>query len=831
MNFPDLEKKILKFWQKKRIFEKSIEQRKKAQRFVFYQGPPYLNGNPHLGHFLTSIIKDLILRYKVMRGYNVTRKAGWDTHGLPTEVEVEKKLKIDTKEKIEKIGLLKFIKECKKSVFSYKPLFEKSFQRMGFWLEYKNPYLTCSNDYIETLWFILKNFYQKGYLKEEFRVLPYCPRCQTSLSQAELGMPDAYKEVLDPSIFVKFKIQNSKFKVSLKVYFLVWTTTPWTLPGNVAIAVKPEAEYVLVKTQNAKRKTQNNSSKLKAEEYLILAKERLSILKDNYNYKIIKEFKGKDLVKREYKPLYPIVDSRLQTKSYKILPADFVSMEEGTGLVHIAPAFGEEDLNLAKKYDLPIINYLKEDGHFQEKAPIAKNLYFKEADKIIFEDLKKRGLIFQGGLSQYSHPYPHCWRCKSPLFYWAQKSWILKTSKFKEKLLKENQKINWYPPYLKEGRFGKWLAEGKDWNLGRKRYWGTPLPVWRCQTGNFQFPISNFQTNSKFKIQNSKQCENVVVIGSKEDLLKQKFSSNQYFLLRHGETIYQTKKKGLTYSSWLAGIGLTKKGQKEIEVLAKRLKSKKIDLIFSSGIQRAKETAEILAKELNCPIIFDKRLRDINVGIYYGKSERELYRDYPISVARFDKKIPQGESWLDCQKRMVNFIEEIDKKYQNKKILILSHGDPLWLLEGAMKGKSKKELIEEKLRKKIIKPGELRKLDFKILPYNQEMELDFHRPYIDRVKFFCPKCQNLMERVPEVIDCWFDSGAMPFAQIHWPFCCQKYRNVEISKYRNVEISSFQQIIFVRELIKPGVGFIPFWLSLLYWVLADLTKMFYLWAWF
>ncbi|XOB46686.1 MAG: class I tRNA ligase family protein [Candidatus Nealsonbacteria bacterium] len=732
INFPKLEKKILKFWRDNEIFKKSIKKRSKASNFVFYEGPPTANGKPGIHHVLCRVFKDIICRYKTMQGFRVLRKGGWDTHGLPVELQIEKELGLKSKKDIEKYGISKFNKKCKDSVWRYKKDWEKLTERIGFWLDMDNPYIIYTSNYIESIWWILKEVYKKGLLYQDFKVVHYCPRCGTSLSTHEVAQ--GYKKIKEPSIFIKLRIKNLEFKGS---YLLVWTTTPWTLPGNVAVAVNPNFTYAKVKIGN---------------EYLILAKDRIST--SGIEGEIVEEFKGKDLTDLRYEGLYPI-DYESSKNAYRVILGDFVSLEEGTGLVHLAPAFGEEDMEVIrtqnKKHktknipEIPILLTINEEGRFNLNVKKWAGMYFKDADPLIIKDLKKRNLLFKEEL--YEHDYPFCWRCKTPLLYYAKKSWFIKMKKVKQDLIKNNKKINWVPAYLKEGRFGEWLREVKDWALSRERYWGTPLPVWKCKT-----------------------CLNSEVIGGKEDLLKQKFSTNKYLILRHGETIYVEGLKEIIYSkSDNSSLGLTKKGKKQMNTLAKKLRKSKIDLIFSSDYLRTRKTADIIAKELGLKVNFDRRLRDINLGIYKGKRKEELYKAFLNIKERFYKKPKNGEDWLSCRRRMISFIKEIDRKYQNQTILIISHGDPLWILEGTLRGLSQEEFVKQKIQKKTIKPGELRRIRFNLLPLNKKGEFDFHRPYIDEVKFSCQRCGGLMERVPELIDCWFDSGSMPFAQYHYPF--------------------------------------------------------------
>ncbi|MDD5145640.1 MAG: class I tRNA ligase family protein [Candidatus Pacebacteria bacterium] len=739
INFVKNEEKILKFWRENKIFEKSIEKRKNAKKFVFFEGPPTANGKPGIHHVLSRVFKDIICRYKTMQGFRVERKAGWDTHGLPVELEIEKKLGLKNKKDIEDYGIARFNKKCKESVWEYLQDWEKLTERIGFWLDLKNPYITYETDYIETVWFILKEIYKKGLLSQDYKVVPYCPRCGTTLSSHEVAQ--GYKKVKGPSIYIKFQILNPEFKDS---YLLVWTTTPWTLPGNVAVAINPAYTYIKVKFNN---------------ENLILVKDRMEAcgLKDA---EILKEFKGKDLLDLYYQAPYPI-DSKKEMTTYRVLPAEFVSLEDGSGMVHIAPAFGLDDMELIKKENVklrkekepefPILLTVNEEGKFKFEVKKWAGMFVKDADPLIIADLRERSLLYKEEL--YEHDYPFCWRCKSPLLYYAKQSWFINMQAKKQDLIKNNQKINWVPGHLKEGRFGEWLKEVKDWAISRERYWGTPLPIWKCKT-----------------------CNALEVLGSKTDLVSQKFSKNSYFVIRHGES-YKNKKDVLSCWPEKTPFNLTEKGKVQIATVAKKLKNKKIDLIFSSDILRTKQTAEIIAKDLNLKVKLDKRLREINIGILNGKKQKDAFDFWgkstlsPIEYTqkRFQVTPPEGENYADVEKRMLSFMKEMENKYQGKNILLVSHQRPITLLEKVMEGFDIKKFADILVKDKEIKLGEIREFDFANLPYDEKMEFDFHRPYIDEVKFYCKKCGAQMERVPEVLDCWFDSGSMPFAQNHWPF--------------------------------------------------------------
>ncbi|HOX21727.1 MAG TPA: isoleucine--tRNA ligase [Candidatus Paceibacterota bacterium] len=445
----EIEEKILDFWKEKDIFQKSIQQREQAPNFVFYEGPPTANGKPGIHHVLARSLKDLICRYRTMAGFKVLRKAGWDTHGIPVELEVEKELGFKTKQDIEQYGIGKFIEKCKENVWKYKTDWEKLTERMGYWVDLKNPYITYDNKYIETLWWIIKQIWDKGLFYQDYKVVPYCPRCGTTLSSHEVAQ--GYQIVKEPSVYLKFKLKNAGD------FLLVWTTTPWTLPSNVAIAVNPDLDYVKAKSNG---------------ETLILAKNRTGIFPTNPE--ILEEFKGSRLLGLKYEPIFNFMESK--TKTHFIIAADFVTAVDGTGLVHIAPAFGEDDMNVGKENNLPVLMTLDDEGKFI--VGDWKGMGAKKADPLIIKSLEERKIIWK--VENYEHEYPFCWRCQTPLLYRATTSWFINMKKVSEDLVKNNEEINWIPEHLKEGRFGEWLRGIKDWAFSRQRYWGTPLPIWEC---------------------------------------------------------------------------------------------------------------------------------------------------------------------------------------------------------------------------------------------------------------------------------------------------------------------------------------------------------------
>ena len=455
-NHSKLENKIREYWNKNDIYQKSIDNREGAEKYVFFEGPPTANGKPGIHHVMARTLKDSVCRYKTMKGFQVKRKAGWDTHGLPVEIEVEKSLGLDGKPAIEKYGLEAFNKKCKESVFTYEGLWKEMTKKMGYWVDLDNPYITLDNNYIETVWWILNEFFKKDLVYKGHKIIPYCPKCGTPLSSHEVAQ--GYKDVNDPSVYVKFKLKEEE-----NSYFLAWTTTPWTLLSNVALVVNPKESYVKV---------------LHNEQNLILAKARLSIL--DGEYEIVEEYLGKDLEHKRYERLYDFMDT--DKDGWYIGLADYVTMDDGTGVVHTAPAFGADDYNIGMQYKLPFINLVDGEGKFIEEVEPWKGIFVKDADKGIIKDLKERDILYKR--EQIKHSYPHCWRCSSPLIYYGRESWFIRTSQFKEELMKNNDSINWYPNFVGEKRFGAWLKNNIDWALSRDRYWGTPLNVWVCDDCN-----------------------------------------------------------------------------------------------------------------------------------------------------------------------------------------------------------------------------------------------------------------------------------------------------------------------------------------------------------
>ena len=458
MNFVEREKQVEKFWEDNQIFEKSMKVREGNPSYVFYDGPPTANGKPHIGHVETRVIKDMIPRYRTMKGYQVPRKAGWDTHGLPVELEVEKKLGLDGKDQIEKYGVEPFIEQCKESVWKYEGMWEDFSHTVGFWADMKNPYVTYHNDYIESEWWALKEIWKKGLLYEGHKIVPYCPRCGTPLSSHEVAQ--GYKDVKERSAVVRFKVKGED------AYILAWTTTPWTLPSNVALCVNPDEDYVKVTS--------------KGYTYYMAAALVDTVLGEGAE--ILEHYQGKDLEFKESEPLFPYAEKRIgNKKAYYVVCDTYVTLTDGTGVVHIAPAFGEDDSKVGHRYDLPFVQLVNEKGEMTEETPWA-GTFCKKADMAVLQALEDKDLLFDAPL--FEHSYPHCWRCDTPLIYYARETWFIRMTAVKEDLIRNNNTINWIPESIGKGRFGDWLENVQDWGLSRNRYWGTPLPVWQCECGH-----------------------------------------------------------------------------------------------------------------------------------------------------------------------------------------------------------------------------------------------------------------------------------------------------------------------------------------------------------
>lgn len=728
------EEKVLEFWEENKIFQKSLEKEKNKGEFVFYEGPPTANGKPGIHHLEARAFKDAIPRYKTMQGFHVRRKGGWDTHGLPVELQVEKKLGLNSKKAIEDFGIAKFNTECKASVWEYLDIWNRFTKRIGYWVDQENPYVTYDNKYIESVWNVLGEVEKKDLLYKDYRIVPWCPRCGTALSSHELAQ--GYEDVKDLSVYAKFK---AKLKSDADVYVVAWTTTPWTLPGNVALAVGKDIKYLWMKKDN---------------EILIVAEDRKDILGEGYE--IVDSMFGEQLIGLEYEPLYPYLRDNLPEgektkleKAFKVYAADFVTTTDGTGVVHTAVMYGQDDFDLGTKLGLPKFHIVGLDGRFVSGTGPFEGRFVKDEDVAIdvIKDLAGRGLLFKK--EKYEHSYPHCWRCKTPLIYYARDSWYIRMSTLRAELLEENKDIKWEPAHIREGRFGEWLREIKDWAISRERYWGTPLPIW-----------VNEENGDR------------MVINSVDDIRAHtKKSGNKYFVVRHGEAAHNIG--GLISDDVDAPDHLTDNGIEQVKKTAQEFKDKNIDIIFTSPFVRAKETTTNLAQEIELnseSLIIDERLGEFKVGNKDFKTWREYHDSLPKTVENFPFAYPGGESYQDLKNRVMDFIYDIESRYQNKNIVIVTHGGPSWLLAAGSRGYNADEalsMIRDKKDFHYLSNAEYFQLDFSPLPHNINYDLDLHRPYIDEVVL--EKDGAVYTRVKEVMDVWFDSGCMPFAQDHYPF--------------------------------------------------------------
>ena len=721
------EEAILAFWKEKDIFKKSLAKDAPSGDFVFYEGPPTANAKPALHHLEARAFKDVMPRYKTMQGYRVARRAGWDTHGLPVELQIEKKLGLTSKKDIEVYGIAAFNKECKDSVFTYIKDWEVFTDRIGYWVDKENAYYTFNPNYMESLWNIISEVEKKGLLYKDYKVLPWCARCGTTLASHELAQ--GYQDDKDLSVYAKFKIVGTD-----NGYFVAWTTTPWTLPGNVALAVGNDIEYVEAKV---------------GEEILVVAKERVSLLPEGYS--IVAEHKGSEMVGMQYEPLYPYLatvitgdEKEKMSNAYKVYAADFVTTTDGTGIVHTAVMYGAEDFELGTKVGLPKFHTVNTEGKFIDGTDFLEGRFVKDEEVAvdIIKDLAHRGLLFKK--EKYEHSYPHCWRCKTALIYYARDSWYIGMSKLRQELLDANKQINWEPDHIKEGRFGEWLDGIKDWAISRERYWGTPLPIWQSIEGK-RIVVDSVATLKTYA----------------------KKSKNTYYVMRHGQTEHNVRQEWNCDPS--TPDPMTELGVQQVKDVAIGF-ADDIDVIITSPYNRTTESAKLFVetKGWNTEIITDQRLREWGVGSQFNnKPFTEYFGARNASTDRYGFKTEDGESYLDILKRAGECIYDMETKYAGKKILIVTHGAVARALELVARGYSTSSLFATTREYINFANAEIRQIDFVPLPHNDTFELDLHRPYIDEVVL--EKDGKEYRRVKEVVDVWFDSGSMPFAQDHYPF--------------------------------------------------------------
>jgi len=733
------EEKILEFWRENKTFEKSLKKDSPKGHYVFYDGPPFATGQIHYGHILGSTAKDAIGRYQTMRGYFVPRKWGWDCHGLPIENIVEKELNIAGHNEIERYGIDKFVEYARSKVLQYDADWRRGIERMGRWVDFDGGYKTMDNTFIESVWWALSELNKKNLIYEGVRVLAYCARCETPIANSEIAMDNSYKDIPDISVYVKFELEDEP-----NTFLLAWTTTPWTLPGNTAIAVNKDIEYVKIEHQGA---------------HYILAKDTVAKVIKNFDGTTPPSFKGIELVGKKYKPVFPYYENtEIPNKEniYKVWSADFVTTEKGTGIAHEAPAFGEDDMNLAKENNIPWIIHVDETGRFKPEVTDFAGLKVKPKDTAEDKDahlrsdievikyLQKTGSYFDK--EKIIHSYPHCMRCDTPIIYYAIPAWFVNIQKNKKDILRNAESMNWIPGHLKEGRFKNIMESAPDWNISRNRYWASPLPIWKCAV-----------------------CERIKFVSSLQDIKENgKKSSNKYFVMRHGESVKNVK--NISNSTNTNPSPLTSLGIDAAKTTAQNFVGAKLDYIFVSPLLRAQETAKIVSEISNVStenIITDDRLTEIATGDFDGKSVADYGKFFSSVEDRFARAPKGGETLSEVKNRVGDFIYDVDMRYAGKNILVITHEDVVWMLEAAASGLDVKQIAGDKATQGI-NMAESRILSFSRLPRNKNYELDLHRPYIDVIELAC-ECGGDMVRIPEVLDCWFESGSMPFAQDHYPF--------------------------------------------------------------
>ncbi len=736
------ELEILKYWQDNNIFQKSLDKNKDKESFRYYDGPPYATGLPHFGSVLPSSVKDIYPRYKTMKGFNVPRSWGWDTHGLPVENLAEKILGFKGKKDIEEAGIKKFNETARGAVFQFREDWKKVIPRLGRWVDMDNDYRTLDATFMESNLWIFKQFWNKGLVYEGFKVMPWCPHCETVLSNYEVT--EGYKEIADLSAYVYFHILDGEYK---DCDIIAWTTTPWTLPGNTALAINKDLTYLLIDTGTKKIIVLKNSF------------EKISSFKkEGEEFSIIKEIKGSELLSASYKPVFDyFINTDLENKEngWKIYHGDFVSDVDGTGVVHIAPAFGDDDMKLSISEKLPVIKHVTRQGDFVAEVKdfngaVKPKDDHSKADIEVIKYLAHNDLLF--AKEKYTHTYPHCWRCKTPLINFATSSWFIKTTAVKDRMIEINNSINWYPDEIGHKRLHSWLENNRDWAVSRSRYWGTPLPIWKSES------------------------EKILCIGSVDEI-KEKTRRNNYTVIRHGEAQHMIDNVMSSTEAVSSKHHLTEKGKEEVRLAAEKMivENNIPDIIYSSPIARTQETAEIIKSVIkektgkDIEIKTDDRLKEEQYGDLDGQSNEvfNAYREGLTSEEKLSKRFPNGENFYDIRNRIGNFLYEIDKENKDKNILLVSHKCPINIMCHVLKGNNVDQVKKIGKICHDINSAEFMKIDFAYIPHNDNYELDFHRPYIDEVVFEYEG--ETYKRLLDVLDVWYDAGSMPVSSVHFPF--------------------------------------------------------------
>ncbi|MEX0933511.1 MAG: class I tRNA ligase family protein [Candidatus Paceibacterota bacterium] len=728
------EEEVLAFWNERHIFQKSLEKPSPEGDFVFYDGPPFATGLPHYGHILPGTIKDTIPRFQTMRGKHVRRQWGWDVHGLPVENLIEKKLGVNTKKEIEEFGIARFNEEARSSVLEYRDDWKEIIPRTGRWVDMDNDYKTMDTTYSESAWWIFKSLFDKGLVYQGFKSMHLCPRCETTLSNFEVNL--GYADIKDLSVTVKLELVDEK-----NTFLLIWTTTPWTLPGNVAAAVHSEVEYSKVSFEN---------------EFFWVAREAITRVFGDKEISVVETKKGSELVGLSYTPPFPyFLEKPLEHKenAWKVYSADYVTTEDGTGIVHLAPAFGEEDLLLAEEHAIPIVHHVTKDGSFTEEVTDFAGKKVKpkdtegedhmESDIEIIKWLAHHDLLF--AKEKITHSYPHCYRCDTPLLNYASESWFISVTDIKDNLLKANKSVHWTPSEIGEGRFGKWLENARDWAISRERYWGAPLPVWK-----------------------SKDETEIEVFGSIRDLrLQSKEALTELIVVRHGES---EKNKGDYIDSSLDTFDLTPEGVRQAEETAERLAGV-VDVVYSSPVLRSRRTAEIIAKTLGLEVIISGEIGEIQSGEWDGRQitdpdiqkSRKAFASLDSEVRYSTKHGATGESWEEFDTRLNSFIDEVVASHKGKCVLVVGH-------QGTVQFTNRRATSEPVSTKLLnsLSAGPYAEPHCYTFRTDTLKPFDFHRPYIDEIVVYSKKGTELV-RIPEVFDTWYESGSMPYGQYHYPF--------------------------------------------------------------
>jgi isoleucyl-tRNA synthetase len=740
-SFPELERGILKYWQHEDAFKRSVRlrshgtgdlldgpAREDEQNFSFYDGPPFATGLPHYGHLLAGTIKDVIPRYQTMRGKRVERRFGWDCHGLPVEYEIEKEHGIQNRKQIEEMGVKAFNDLCRAAVQRYTKEWRVTVERMGRWVDMDWDYRTMDPDYMESIWWVFRELHTRGLLYEGWKPMHICPRCETPLSNFEVTQ--GYKDITDHSVTARFELVDEP-----GTFVLAWTTTPWTLPGNLFLAVGKDVTYVTVESEGAR---------------YIVAKDRIEVVFKGREYKVLDEFSGKKLLGKRYAPLFPYFEANYKDKAFRVVDgSEFVATNEGTGIVHIATGFGEDDFLVGQREGVGVLQHVRMDGRFTDDVKDFANEPVKpindpsRTDRKVAKWLKDHGKLFDE--ASYTHSYPHCWRCETPLLNYATASWFVAVEEIKKDMLAANKKTAWVPSHIRDGRFGKWLEGARDWAISRNRYWGTPLPIWR-----------------------NRESGELHVIGSRDELTAmQPERFTKVTLLRHGESEGNIVPK---YQGVMPGTDLSKRGKKQADELAAALKKAGVSVIYHSPLHRTKQTAEALAKATGAQLREDDRIREVNFGEWEGKTV-DFGNIGFVAERRADKlekkkiesiyHLDGMETWEEVQKRTSSFLREILPKHRGEHIAIVTHADPLLTIRHFFTKEDPLKLTHQPYPR-FTKPY------VHFWDHETDAELDLHKETVDEIALTDQNGRRF-ERVPDVLDCWFESGSMPYAQLHFPF--------------------------------------------------------------